>query len=364
MSTRAVERPRLLAWLLGGIGCFAVYVALFLAGGAFGEIALAGLEVLPFLLLALLAYLSLGHDWLRPVAAVWLAIMILSIVGLSFTYGLNALPEGDDSGALALVAGCVIGVAAGALCYLPSVRRLLARWLPLEPRSFIHATALALVVSVTMIEFVPLIVVGEPPLLVTIRAQGGGSEDDSLLVSIYGLLWIVPASVIAVGFPVARSLRAALVRLGFVRPTRRQVAFGVLAAAGMVLLFIFVDGAIARLWEAFGWTQTDGDAVGELFEADTSLLGAVVIGVTAGLGEELAVRGVLQPRLGILLPNLFFTALHALQYNFDGLLSVFIAGLIFGLIRRRTNTTTSAIVHGGYDFILVSLAALAVPGFS
>jgi membrane protease YdiL (CAAX protease family) len=84
-----------------------------------------------------------------------------------------------------------------------------------------------------------------------------------------------------------------------------------------------------------------------------------VIGVTAGLGEELAVRGVLQPRLGILLPNLLFASLHALQYNFEGLLSVFLVGLILGLIRRRTNTSTSAIVHGAYDFWLIMLTVVA-----
>ena len=38
-------------------------------------------------------------------------------------------------------------------------------------------------------------------------------------------------------------------------------------------------------------------------------------------------RGVLQPRLGILLSNLLFTAMHAYQYNWDGLLSVFASGL-------------------------------------
>jgi len=84
--------------------------------------------------------------------------------------------------------------------------------------------------------------------------------------------------------------------------------------------------------------------------------GAIVIGVTAGLGEELAVRGVLQPRLGILLSNVFFTSLHALQYNWDGLLSVFLLGLVLGVIRQRTNTTTSAITHGTYDAILVLLS--------
>ncbi len=93
-------------------------------------------------------------------------------------------------------------------------------------------------------------------------------------------------------------------------------------------------------------------------------LGAVVIGVTAGLGEEVAVRGVLQPRLGLVLSNLFFTALHALQYNFDGLLSVFLAGLVLGWVRRHTNTAVSAVVHGFYDFLLIMLTVLSAPGFS
>jgi hypothetical protein len=42
----------------------------------------------------------------------------------------------------------------------------------------------------------------------------------------------------------------------------------------------------------------------------------------------------------------------------DALLSVFTIGLILGIIRSRSNTTTSAIVHGVYDFILVFTSAI------
>jgi hypothetical protein len=72
------------------------------------------------------------------------------------------------------------------------------------------------------------------------------------------------------------------------------------------------------------------------------------------------VRGALQPRLGLLLSNLFFVSLHAFQYGFDALLSVFIVGLVLGIVRARSNTTTSSIVHGLYDFILVMISALAL----
>ena len=77
----------------------------------------------------------------------------------------------------------------------------------------------------------------------------------------------------------------------------------------------------------------------------------------------MAVRGVLQPRLGLLLSNLFFTGLHALQYNWDALVTVFVLGLVFGLVRNRTNTTTSAITHGSYDFVLTIGSVLQIPGF-
>ena len=118
-----------------------------------------------------------------------------------------------------------------------------------------------------------------------------------------------------------------------------------------------LDPAIARLWEALGWPRTDTKAFEKLMAGLITPLGAVVIGVTAGLGEEVAVRGVLQPRLGMLLANLAFTSAHAYQYSWDGLLVVFLVGLALSVLRARTNTTTSAIAHGVYDFILVFAAS-------
>ena len=81
--------------------------------------------------------------------------------------------------------------------------------------------------------------------------------------------------------------------------------------------------------------------------------------IGAGVGEELAIRGLLQPRLGIIISNLFFTALHAFQYNGDGLLQVFLFGLVMGLVRRRTNTVVCMIIHTLYDvgIILLFIAA-------
>ena len=67
-------------------------------------------------------------------------------------------------------------------------------------------------------------------------------------------------------------------------------------------------------------------------------------------------RGVLQPRFGLVLANLFFASTHALQYTVDGVLSVFLMGLGFGLLRERTSTLASMAAHAVYDFTLIVLA--------
>jgi membrane protease YdiL (CAAX protease family) len=222
----------------------------------------------------------------------------------------------------------------------------------------------------TLTLFAPLAVTGEPLLLTIINhftaadlgEQGKDlatqlGNQDLLLDQVYSFLWLLPMGVVVVGWPLHRTLPYALRRVGFVIPKPWHVGFGlVLAVFLAVIMPGLVDPAIGRLWDLLHWPRTDEKAFEQLFKSMTSPIGAVVIGVTAGIGEELFARGILQPRLGILLSNLFFVSLHALQYNWDALLSVFIAGLILGVVRKKTNTTTSAIVHGTYDFLLVMAA--------
>ncbi len=145
-----------------------------------------------------------------------------------------------------------------------------------------------------------------------------------------------------------------LKRLDFVTPTVLQVVGGVVGGVVLaVVAALGLDPGINQLWRSMGWGTTDVEAFSKLMSQLITPLGAVLIGVTAGVGEELAVRGLLQPRIGLIASNLVFTSLHAFQYGVDALLSVFIIGLVLGLVRMRTNTTTSAIVHGVYDFVLV-----------
>jgi membrane protease YdiL (CAAX protease family) len=188
----------------------------------------------------------------------------------------------------------------------------------------------------------------------------GRSELGQSLSLIYGLIWMLPLAFVAAGWPLKRTLRATLTRLGLVVPTWRQVIFGLLFAFALAVIVGFFGQGISSIWNWFGWPETDTAAFEQLLGGLVSPLGAVVIGVTAGLGEELAVRGLLQPRLGLLLSNLAFTAVHAYQYGFDGLATVFVLGMLLGVVRNRSNTTTAAIVHGTYNALVVLLAMAGI----
>jgi len=361
-----------------GLGLFALLFAVGNAiGGEPGQIMAASVNTLPFAVLAVLAYLGGDRpNWAWIATALWLALMIAGVSLIALGLSLNVLADGSvtDAGSLpafaladlwrlGLVAlGIVAGIGAGALCILPAVRRLLARIVPIDPDSFVHAVALVAVVTIGLIAVAPLLAFGAPPFLTLVDDLAGdaaGRDAAGLLRDqIYSLIWTIPAAILAVGFGITRDLRGALARLGLARPTLRQALIGVglalLLAGAVQVLGMGIDW----LWGLMGWPVTDEEAFEQLFAFAINPVGALVIGISAGLGEELAVRGVLQPRLGLWLSNLFFMSLHAFQYNWDALLVVFLVGMVCGVVRQRTSTSVAAIVHGGYNFTLIMLAAV------
>lgn len=380
-NQRIDEQPPTRRWpaVLGYVVMLVILPIGLAMGGEASSFASTGAMYIPFVLLALLAYLGQRNDAAKILAVLWwLGLIGLAALGVaSFTLlasgaitperlgssgGLGEMDFGTVGGVLGISAlGLLLGI--GAL--LPPVRRAASRMIPLEPGSFVHGMALALVVSLSLILLAPLLITGLPPLLSDnfmqmVESSGGLDAQSNLLATVYVLVWTVPLAVFAVGYGVRRNFAASLRRLGFVRPTLRQVALGIGVAVALVFAAIYLDKGIAVLWEAMGWPRTDGEAFGKLIAFAFTPLGAVVLGISAGLGEELGVRGVLQPRLGILLSNLLFASLHALQYGWDGVLVVFLLGAVFGVLRNRTNTTTSAIAHGLYDFLLVMMAIYGI----
>ena len=373
---RHVREQRGRGYVLAGLGYAAAVGTGILLGGPFGEFMATSVEIVPFAILALLAYVGKQRQWVRILAILWLGALLLGLSSVALllsvarTLAPSATPGGagelrqslNQLGAIALWSFLGLFIAAAVL--VPRVRSTLARVVPIDPRSSVHAIALSLVTGASVISLGQLVAArGMPPLLELMNyvpEETTGSDADQLLRIVYGLAWMAPGAIVAVGFPAARNLGQALQRLGLVRPSSREVLLAVVLALLMVGGAAALDAGIGQLWARLGWPRTDAAAFERLLGAAISPLGAVLIGVSAGLGEEMVIRGALQPRVGILLSNVFFTSLHAFQYSWDALLSVFLVGLVLGLVRARSNTTASSIVHGVYNFTLVMISALAL----
>ncbi|MBP2133358.1 membrane protease YdiL (CAAX protease family) [Methanomicrobium sp. W14] len=344
--------------------------------------AYALMQVAPFIFLALLSYMSERYPGLKIFATLLLLVIILLMAVVSLSSGiLPLLPSGffesleSGGGELSVntnvmdsteMAQIVPGIAFLLLSAFAAVllslagqirafRVFLSRYIPIDPDSFVHKTALTLILAITLLSFVPLLVTGIAPFLSpafldssvsSILSEGIISQD------IFSLLWVIAASFIAAGLWINRSLPEVLERLGLNRISKKEFLYAVGLGAVMVGVFLVIDNGITAIWEFFGWTVTDSDSVNLLFAAYLTPAAAFIGAISAGFSEEIAVRGLLQPRFGILIPSVLFASLHAFQYNWDSVLAVFIAGIVFALIRRYYCTTVSAITHTVYDLIL------------
>jgi membrane protease YdiL (CAAX protease family) len=366
-------------WVMCAVGILAfavLFIFMVILGGEFREFASAGLESFPFAVLTVFAYasnpkgfggkaLTLAY-WILLVGAVGIiSLALTTVVVLQLKVGGAAVVAAPAAGqVLRIVAAALALLVSGAIglsCFSPWFRRRAATRFNVEADSFVHATAFATTTSMTLMCVVPLLATHIPLTEWLFNPNSGLKLDGSeFTVSsvLYGLLWAVPASFIAVGFPIKRTLREAQQRLSLVLPNRRQVAIGIAVALVLALASGPVNYLIGMLWKALGLPVTDTHAVEALFKNAMTPLGAVIVGVSAGLGEELVFRGVLLPRLGIVLPALLFTSLHAFQYNVDALIWIFFLGVILGFARKKTNTTTCVLIHGIYDLSLLLAAYL------
>jgi uncharacterized protein len=249
----------------------------------------------------------------------------------------QALAGEPEDGLLVLLLGLALGVP-----LLPPVRRLLAAVTPLDPRSPVDMAGLCVTFFVLAWFFAPG-VSDTPPEEV---GPVGAAE---LVVQV--ALYLVLAYA-AVGWWFVRPLRAATERLGIRAPTVRTVG---VAVAGLVAALVVAGIANALAL----WLQPDLaaelDAVTEDITAEVqNPLGALLLGVSAGVGEEAIFRGALQPRYGIVLTSIVFAVLHAPQYGLNfAILGLFGVSVVLGLLRARFGTTAAMITHALYNFLAV-----------
>ena len=162
-----------------------------------------------------------------------------------------------------------------------------------------------------------------------------------------GLIGYVLLAFAGVGLLVRRDLRESCTRLSLRWPRAADLAAAVVA---VVALYGINSGSelLQQRWFHSSWELDH--RMTEAMASGMKPWRIVLLGLSAGIGEEITMRGALQPRLGIPLTAAFFAVLHV-QYSWFGMIMIGVLGVILGLVRQRTSTTAAIIAHGVYDML-------------
>ncbi len=241
------------------------------------------------------------------------------------------------------------------LVLLPIVQRGLAYVIRIRPRDPVHATALsyaAYLIPLSVVQRVFLDAMTRAGVNVSIVSAEDliGQTAALILLAFFGVGWFVQ-----------RPTRETFRRLGVVWPRGREVTVAVGTAFGLLMM----QSVLGVLWMALSpeGVQAVEDLSQMLLGKFFNPWGAVLIGVAAGLGEELVFRGALQPRFGVLLTSVLFAMMHSQYFLSFAMVVVFLLGVVLGLVRKRVNTTAAILTHALYNTVLVLLAIYA-PNFS
>lgn len=282
----------------------------------------------------------------------WLGWIVMGLGGLIalvlFLVGLTmALPPTSNAGEALTYAAGGVGLI---VVLVPNVRRWMAGAIPIDPRRVVHTVALQLAI-----------------LLLTswVATQVGGSALDAQSYGSNGPLDaplselpLLAAGFFGVGIFVKRNFADSLARLGLVRPSRWQIVAALLVAQLLSLAGVGADFLTNWL------TPQTANQLNQVSNAlygsfGSNILPWFLLAASAGVAEEVLFRGAIQPRLGLLLTSLLFTATH-LQYGLSIVLGVILlGGLSLGLLRKHANTTTAIVCHVTYDL----LAGLPFPSW-
>jgi membrane protease YdiL (CAAX protease family) len=311
------------------------------------------LAYVPFLVIALVAQWSDRWRVMRWVtfglillfdALVALGGLFVLLVGLApwFQRLLIVAQPGLTAAAWNLFGLLLLGTASLApVSLLPVVRRSLACLIPIDANSSVHATALALAVLVMGLNLSQVPLIGGLDTLATSAAR------IPFLTLLISNLPIGLFPFIGVGLLIRRTPHETGARLGLGRLTWRQVGLTVLLAVAILMFYYGVDW----VWRTVHLESYEMmEALGEvLYGGASGLWKALLVSLVAGVTEELFFRGAVQPRFGLLLTAVFFTAAHV-QYGLTlAAVEVFGSALVLGWLRRRTNTTACILLHVLYD---------------
>jgi membrane protease YdiL (CAAX protease family) len=220
-------------------------------------------------------------------------------------------------------------------------RVLLSRVTPIDPESPVDMSGLSVFLAVLGLLIAVTLREPEPD-------EAASVDYGQLVVQLLGWVGI---SYAVVGTGLRRRLKDANERLGLFKPTVKTVAIG--CAAFFAAMFVnALAGVLTAIFQP-GTSDVIERGTEELTGNFNNAWGAVLIAVSAGVGEELFFRGALQPKFGILLTSICFALLHT-NYGLSFVtLGVFGMGIVFGILRQRYGAVPAMITHGLVNFVAV-----------
>ena len=319
-----------------------------------------------------LANLGLRHLWARVVAFVWVG----ALAGLTALFGATVIglltaaslvPGGargtstlqtQGPAAVFLLAAVLLILLLPALLlplFSGSVRRRLARLLPLDADNPVHIVAMALfVVTLVLVLLEQVMLTAFPALARQVFASSSFTAADIVSSELpYAILGFL-----GVGVFLRRDLGQSLQRLGLVRPALWQVSLA-LALAGL----LFLAGAgLERLgdWLTPDLSRQLAETNQGLFRQVSNPVSALIVGLAAGACEEILFRGALQPRLGIPATAVLFGVVHVNYGVSLSLVTVILIAVVLAVLRRYTNTTTTIVTHATFDAIALGISSWLV----
>ena len=228
------------------------------------------------------------------------------------------------------------------------LRKLLSRYISINIDSPLHLFALYSSFAIIGFSLTFMLTVDVAEFLRSV-------EIDYVPVIASGVIYVL-VGFLGVGLFLRRNFRECLKRLGILKPSFKEIGYAV-GLTFLLLSIIMVIGVIASAAGIENINNYDNDLM-KLLGGSITLVMALVISLSSGIGEEIVFRGALQPRFGLVFTALIFAIAHVQYPSIVALSAVFAAGIVLGWERKRFNTTTAMITHFLFNFI--QLSALSI----
>lgn len=268
--------------------------------------------------------------------------VLIALTGLLSLSVPNVLPR--QSGILLLV---VAGVTL--LPMFKRVRLLLGRITPIDPNSTVD-------ISGIIVAFWILVIFGTVLFTIDLNALAGQVRI-TVADSLISVLAYPALALSLVGVWITRGWRESIKRLGLERLSAREVGISLALVVPLLIAAVGID-QIGRLVQPERYAQLES-ILEAMSSGVTNPAVALILGFSAGIGEEILFRGAIQPRLGIGFTALLFAVAHS-QYGFSfATVGILLIGIVLGYQRKWMNTTSCIITHGAYNTVVFLLSYFA-----